>query len=164
MMLTQLQRFTVAAILIAMAGCSDYRNPLDPVTQSPFEPDAMHRYYRPMIRNAAAYDRSLAEIHFVPHTSRLNDLGARRLDLLSGILEEYGGTVRYETDSPDEDQADQRLDEIKRYLADIGVDTDQIEVTAMMSGGRGMSADKALQAAVKAEQSEFDTSSSILTK
>lgn len=164
MMVTQLQRFTVAALLISMAGCSDYRNPIDPVTQSPFGPDAMHRYYQPMVRNAAAYDMSLADIHFVPHTSRLNDLGARRLDLLSGILEEYGGTVRYETDSPDEDRVNQRLDEMKRYLADIGVDTDKIEVAAMMSGGRGMSADKALQAAVKAEQSEFQRSSGIMTK
>ncbi len=163
-MLTQSRWFPVAALLVAMAGCSEYRKQVDPVTHSPFEPDAMHRFYRPMILNAATYDMSIADIHFVPHTARLNDLGARRLDLLSEVLEQYGGTVRYETDSPDGAQVVERLKEAKRYLADIGVDTDKIEVAAKMSGGRGMSATKALQAAVKAEESEFEPGSAIYTK
>jgi len=146
----------VACIIIP--GCSEMKLPEDTVLRQPQDPTSMHRYYNPMIQNAAAYDMSVADIHFVPHTPRLNDLGVRRLDLLSGTLEEYGGTVRYETDSIDKDHIEARLAEVRIYLTDIGVDLSRVEVASMMSGGRGMSAEEAIRATARFRQRGSDES------
>jgi len=137
---------------LVFTGCSEVKLPEDPILRQPQDAAAMHRYYDPMVANAAAYDISVADIHFVPHTSRLNDLGVRRLDLLSGTLQEYGGVVRYETDSTDKESIDARLVEIQTYLTDIGLDMTNVKVAAMMSGGRGMSATEAIKASERFRQ------------
>ena len=127
-------------------GCDDMKKPEEKMLQAPFNPTAMHRFHDPMVDNAAAYDMSVADIHFVPHTSHLNDLGVRRLDRLAVILEKYGGTVRYETHSTDKDANVARLAEVGRYLSDLDLDMAKVEIVEGMSGGRGMSATDAVAA------------------
>jgi len=131
-----------------MVGCKGFelRRPQDEVVLKPYNHNALERFYDPMIRNAAIHDMSVADVHFVPHNPRLNELGARRLNLLAEHLETYGGTLRYETSSTDEAQIEGRIKSVKSYLTDIGADMGKVMVKPMMSGGRGMSAIDALEA------------------
>lgn len=140
-------------IAILLAGCADMQVQQDPLLSQQLDCTAMHRYYDPMIANGAAYDMSVADIHFFPHSNHLNDLGVRRLDRLRAALEGHGGTVRYETRSTDEDGNAARVEEITHYLVDSGLDMTHVEVAAMMSGGRGMAAMEALEARTKARAS-----------
>ena len=146
-MFEQLHRVAAAALFaIVLVGCTDLKLPEERLLRQPFDPTAMHRFYEPMIENAAAHDMSVADVHFVPHTEVLNDLGRRRLDQLAAILARHGGLVRYETHSTDVDRNAARIEEIESYLTDGGLDMANVEVAAMMSGGRGLSASAALAA------------------
>ena len=107
-----------------------------------------------MVDNALLHDMSIAEIHFVPHTRELSGTGIARLDRMALMLDTYGGTVRYETDVTDEEFVQKRLDHVHEYLATTGCDMSRIEVKAMMSGGRGMSAVKAFAAEAKAAEAQ----------
>ena len=107
-----------------------------------------------MADNALMHDMSVAEIHFVPHTRELSGTGIARLDRMALILDTYGGTVRYETFVTDEAFIQKRLDHVHEYLATTGCDMSRVEVKAMMSGGRGMSAVNALAAEAKAAQAQ----------
>ncbi len=107
------------------------------------------RFTEPMILNAAAHNTALADGHFHPHTGELNSLGAKQLDRLCVSLDRFGGTVRYETRSTDEELIAARLQAIEQYLTDTGMVMTNVEVAAMMSGGRGMSATDAIAAKVK---------------
>jgi len=109
-----------------------------------------------MVDNALLHDMSIAEIHFVPHTRELSGTGIARLDRMAMMLDTYGGTVRYETDVTDEAFVQKRLDHVHEYLATTGCDMSRVEVKAMMSGGRGMSAVKALAAEARAAQVESE--------
>ncbi len=97
-----------------------------------------------MADNAMLHDMSLADIHFVPHTSELSGVGEARLERLAKLLNVYGGTVRYETQLDDEAQSRQRLEHVREYLALIGCNMDRVEVAIMMSGGRGMPGEEAV--------------------
>jgi hypothetical protein len=59
-------------------------------------------------------------------------------------LDTYGGTVRYETFNTDEEMVKNRLDHVHEYLALTGCDMGRVQVKAMISGGRGMTASKAI--------------------
>ncbi|MCH7729380.1 MAG: hypothetical protein IH991_23325 [Planctomycetes bacterium] len=107
-----------------------------------------------MADNALMQDMSIAEIHFVPHTRELSGTGIARLDRMALLLDTYGGTVRYETFATDEAFVQKRLDHVHEYLATTGCDMSRVEVRAMMSGGRGMSAVKAIAAEAKAAQAQ----------
>ena len=107
-----------------------------------------------MADNAILHDMSIAEIHFVPHTRELSGTGIARLDRMSTMLDTYGGTVRYETYETDEAIVQKRLDHVHEYLATTGCDMSRIDVKAMLSGGRGMSAVKALAAEAKAAEAQ----------
>ncbi len=107
-----------------------------------------------MVDNALLHDMSIAEIHFVPHTRELSGTGIARLDRMAVMLDTYGGTVRYETDVTDEEFVQKRLDHVHEYLATTGCDMSRIDVKAMMSGGRGMSAVKALAGETKAAEAQ----------
>jgi len=149
--LSRSNRVIVAsAVLIALCGCQDWNWPKDPVMGQPFAPTDMHRYYTPMVENAAMHDMSVADIHFVPHTDALNELGMKRLNMLGVVLAKYGGKVRYETDSNDKERNQARVAQIKRYFVEAGYDMTHIKVAPEMSGGRGMMASDALSARDKA--------------
>ena len=101
--------------------------------------------YVHMADNALLHDMSLADLHFVAHTNELSGTGAARLDRMAYLLDAYGGTVRYDTLSVDESLVSQRLEHIREYLALTGCDMDKVEVKLMLSGGRGMAADDAIE-------------------
>lgn len=97
-----------------------------------------------MVDNAAMQDMSLADFHFVAHTSELSGTGIERLDRLAAILIAYGGVVRYETYLTNDELIGQRMDHAREYLAMAGCDMEVSGVKPMMSGGRGMAADEAV--------------------
>lgn len=139
-----------AVVTLALVGCESAAR-LEPVRARTVTQGraAMERFYQPMVVNAAAQDMSIADFHFVPHTTVLNNTGEVRLDMLLGILDQHGGIVRYDTPATDEKMIQSRLDSIRSYLADAGCDMSRVDVKTMLSGGRGMSAASAMEIAAR---------------
>jgi hypothetical protein len=113
-----------------------------------------------MSDNAILHDMSVADIHFIPHTSELSGVGVARLNRMAKLLSTYGGTVRYETRLTDEKLIDPRLEHVQEYLALAGCDMDRVSVVAMRSGGRGMPGDEAVE---KFEKGTADQSTATTT-
>ena len=102
------------------------------------------RHLDDMVDNAI-----LADIHFVAHTGELSGTGVARLNRMAHLLNTYGGTVRYETDLADAQLVSQRLDHVREYLTMTGANMDRVQVKTMISGGRGMTARKAVEVDLK---------------
>lgn len=98
-----------------------------------------------MVDNAILHDMSLADFHFVPHSSEISGTGADRLNRMAHLLNTYGGTVHYETSLTDTTLVNQRLDHVKEYLTVAGCDMDRVQVKTGLSGGRGMPARDAMK-------------------
>ncbi len=129
------------------AGCSQPAERLN----APPQGDSAHRnemqaFYTYMTDNATMSDSSLADIHFVPHTTELNSLGTTRLSRMAQIMDTYGGTVRYETHLADEEMVDERLAHVRDYLATTGIDLDRVEVLVAMAGSAHVHSDEAFEA------------------
>jgi hypothetical protein len=106
-------------------------------------------HFTNMADNAMLHDMSVADIHFVPHSAELSGTGAARLNRMATLLDAYGGTVRYETFITDEALVKQRLDNVREYLALTGCEMDRVSIKTMISGGRGMTATKAVKVDAK---------------
>jgi hypothetical protein len=102
------------------------------------------QHFRDMADNAVLSDMAVADFHFVAHTAELSGTGAARLNRMATLLDTYGGTVRYETFEPDEKLVKQRLEHVREYLTTTGCDMARVDVKAMISGGHGMPANKAI--------------------
>lgn len=102
-----------------------------------------------MADNALLHDMSLADFHFVPHSSEISGTGADRLDRMAKLLSTYGGTVNYQTDSANTDLVNQRLAHVKEYLTVAGCDMDRVKVEAGLGGGRLSPALKAMEIEVR---------------
>lgn len=124
-----------------------------------------HAHLKYMSDNAMLSDMSVAEIHFVPHTAELSGTGAARLDRLAPLLDTYGGTVRYETFSPDDALVAQRIEHVREYLTLTGCNMDRVQVKPMLSGGRYTPASEAIVVMEKGTQkpSDLDTGGSFVT-
>ena len=114
---------------------------VDMIDKSLEEP---REHFTNMADNAMLHDMSVADIHFVPHTAELSGTGAARLNRMATLLDTYGGTVRYETFDTDEAFVKLRLEHVREYLALTGCDMGRVEIKAMISGGRGLTATKAI--------------------
>lgn len=142
----------LAILAIVPVGCNgNLQKRESPLLYNRGNWEVMHKFYDPMIRNAAAYNMTVADGHFFPHTGRLNSLGATQLNRMSEVLSQFGGTVRYETRSTDDELIAERLHAVKQYIIDTGVDMSNIEITASLSGGRGIWARDAIRAVAKSD-------------
>ena len=74
------------------------------------------------------------------------DPGHRKLDRHARLLEQYGGTVRYETRSTDGELVAARIEFTTAYLQDTGMDMTDVRVESGLPGGRGMAARQAIKA------------------
>ncbi len=137
-----------AALALTSAACNDKNKAMTGTDIEMRNMDCAKAHYgthmTDMADNAMLQDMSVADFHFVPHTSELSGTGADRLDRMAALLNTYGGTVRYETDLGDQELLKKRMDHVREYLAVAGCNMDRVEVKAMISGGRGMAADKAI--------------------
>lgn len=111
--------------------------------------NAPQEHWDDMVDNAILHDMTVADLHFVPHTAEISGTGAARLDRMATLLDAYGGTIRYETYEPDEALVKKRLEHVKEYLATTGCEMKGVEVKAMLSGGRTISATSAIAIAAK---------------
>lgn len=102
-----------------------------------------------MADNAILHDMSLADFHFVAHTSEISGTGADRLNRMAPLLNTYGGTVHYQTDIADAVLVNQRLAHVREYLTVAGTNMDRVKVETGLSGGRGMPAARALEIEAK---------------
>jgi len=107
------------------------------------------RHLDDMVDNGILRDMSLADFHFVAHSSEISGTGASRLNRMAHLLNTYGGTVRYETDEADATLVSQRIDHVKEYLTMAGTNMDRVQVKSMISGGGGMTARKAMEVDAK---------------
>ncbi len=129
--------------LMLMTGCPNPpvgRTNAPPQGASTTRPSIADNY-EPMVDNALLEEMSMSSVHFVPHRSELNSLGARRLNRYVPILKTYGGDLWYDGPPEDEDLVDARIEQIKKYLIAQGLDSDRFEAKEGLTGGRGMPAE-----------------------
>lgn len=136
----------LSTLLVLSAACNhnfrtatDWQNDRMNEAKQRFGAHNMH-----MVDNAILHDMSVADFHFIPHTAELSGVGEARLNRMATLLNTYGGTVRYETLLGNETLIKQRLGHVREYLALTGCDMQRVEVSAMMSGGRGIPGDEAV--------------------
>jgi hypothetical protein len=106
-----------------------------------------------MIDNALLTDMTISDIHFVPQRSMLNSLGEQRLARMAGLMESYGGAVRFNTREDDEDLVERRVDSIIAFLADEGIDTSTQVLNRELPGGYGVDATQAIL--IKAHEATY---------
>lgn len=131
--------------IAASVGCSEAPERLNAPPQGITEnPSPLQDSFTYMVDNAMLEDLSLADIHFVPHSTELNGLGARRLERYAKLLTVYGGAIRYSTDLTDKTMVERRMESIRRYLATTSIAPERVNVIQGMPGGRGMDAREAM--------------------
>lgn len=144
---------SLAMVNTACNECSDCKSfktatdqQMDQMAKTLEEP---REHFTNMVDNAILQDMSIADVHFVGHTAELSGTGAARLNRMATLLDTYGGVVRYETFNTNDEMVRHRLEHVREYLALTGCDMGRVEIKAMMSGGRGMTATKAIQVDLK---------------
>jgi hypothetical protein len=147
----------VVVICGCLVGCGEPTERLNAPPQGQAEKcNRMRPFFTYMGDNEMLSDMCIADIHFVPHTVELNSLGAARLSRMAKLLEPYGGTIRYATESKDEDMVDKRIEHVRDFLAAIGADLDRIELAVAMAGAAHTPADQAIEAKAKGMASTFE--------
>jgi hypothetical protein len=104
----------------------------------------MQAMYVHMTDNALLADMSVSDADFLPHRPILSDLGEQRLCRLAGLMQEYGGEIRYTPGVEDDDLVDRRIEAIIDYLAEAGLPASPEAVREGLPGGHGMEAREAI--------------------
>ena len=146
------------AMMVAASGCA-YSSTANNLSMARMDQMSARygTHFTYMVDNAIARDMSVADIHFVPHTTEINGIGEVRLTRMAELLKAYGGTVRYETLMTDEDVLDDRLTHVRQYLRLAGCDMKRVRVSLMISGGRGFPGDEAVKVFNQGVQSASET-------
>ncbi len=103
----------------------------------------MSEYYAYHNDQGMINDMSIADIHFVPHTSELSATGQARLERYSELLATRGGTIHYDPSERDEKIVQARLDTANEFLKQTAPGTKTMTVALGLSGGRGMNTKEA---------------------
>lgn len=95
-------------------------------------------------KNAVMRQHVLFPYHFIDNGAELNELGQRDLAILAEHFVEHPGllTLR-QSDTPPNLYAS-RVHMIVHKLREAGIDTERIQVSDGMPGGRGMASDRVL--------------------
>lgn len=115
---------------------------------------AYGEHFTYMIDNAILRDMSIADGHFIRHTSELSGVGTARLERLARMLNTYGGTVRYDTALDDEPLVAQRIEHVREFLVLSGCDLERVEFAVMGPGGRGLPGREAVEKHLRSMSSE----------
>ncbi|MGE3180741.1 MAG: hypothetical protein AB7N71_03865 [Phycisphaerae bacterium] len=116
--------FTAACGVLAL-GCRSANSRLNAPphgAQAEGPPDLQGTYVY-MADNALLESMEVSDYHFLPHRDILTTLGKQRLNRLASLIEEYGGTIRFNTTLADDILVQNRTQSIIEYLQEIGVDT-----------------------------------------
>lgn len=133
------------AVSITCGACQQPISRLNAPPHGPTEkPSELQAQYAHMVDNALLADMTVADVHFVPHRVMLNSLGEERLSRLATLMEVHGGTIRFSTDEPDEELIAERVEKIRTFLRQAGVDTSLPVVKRDLPGGTGLGAREAI--------------------
>lgn len=136
-----------ACLCSVLVGCDPGRARLNAPPQGFSE--RQHYLQEPfvyMTDNAMLEDMTFSDVHFVPHTDRLNGLGARRLQRYADLLKYYGGTLYYDTDLDGADPLLQnRVTHAQEYLQLAGLAQDKFDIEVDGPAGRGIRAVEGVQ-------------------
>lgn len=140
------QLFGVAVLGVLFgSGCQQSEKRLNaPPHGVPQETSDLQGTFVYMHDNALLADMTVADYHFLPHRPLLTSLGKTRLDRLASLMEAYGGTIRFNTDSTDEELTRKRTDAVVAYLGELGVPAASQAVKRAGPGGAGMPAAEAI--------------------
>jgi hypothetical protein len=144
----RVERFAVviAAGLIAH-GCAGPAERLNapPQGDSLTRHREMQQFYVYKTDQAMMQDRSIADIHFIPHAAELSGLGQVRLSRYAELYAAHGGTIYYDTALADDQLIEARIAAAKAFLAKAAPGEPGIEVALGMPGGPGMESTEALR-------------------
>jgi hypothetical protein len=149
---TMMHRLLVltAAVSLLAAGCNMPGARLNaPPHGRACETSDLQGTYTYMGDNALLADMTVNDSHFLPHRAALNDLGIQRLSRLASLMEAYAGTIRFDTQLTEKDLIAQRVEVVRDFLAEAGIDTTHEVVVREMAGGQGMPATEAILIKVK---------------
>jgi len=149
-------------VIILLAGvCQEPTRRLNaPPQGASNEPHPMQNDMNYMVDNALLEDMCVSDIHFVPHTTQINSLGARRLNRYAELMLNIGGTIHYDTSERDENLVDARVETVREYLADAGADLSKVQVVPGLPRGRETRATTAIQTMEKSASGDASTSPS----
>lgn len=157
----RMQTLWMMGFACCLMGCSEQGERLNaPPQGESSRPHELQEQFVYMVDKGMLYDSSIADIHFEPHSAELSGTGIRRLIRLGELMTEIGGTIRYETESTDDQLIADRLEVVRDFLLAGGFDMQHINVEAGLSRGRGMTAHRAIIAAQKAEAAQSGAASS----
>jgi hypothetical protein len=132
----------VAALLLA--GCMPDKPRLNSPPQGNAKPHhAMSSYYAYHNDQAMLADMSIADLHFVPHTSQLSSTGEARLERYAELLATSGGTINYTTSIVNQKLVRARLAAANEFMKEAVPGTKGVKVALGGAGGRGMTAAEA---------------------
>lgn len=141
-------RFGIIAgisLAVVAAGCNSPNARLNaPPHGAPLETVDSQGTFVYMSDNALLADMTVSDMHFVPHRAMLTTLGEQRLCRLASLMEEYGGTIRFDTDLAEQNLIDARTRTITGFLSECGLETTGQTVTPDMPGGEGIPAAEAV--------------------
>lgn len=136
---------SVLAVVIGLAGCqSTPKEEPAEMDAAPTQAQDVRGTYDHMADAAALADMTISDYHFIPHRAFLTPLGEQRLTQLAALMHEYGGQVRFNTDSKDGQLIEDRFNAVIAYLDEQGVDVTQDVLTLDMPGSIGMPASETM--------------------
>lgn len=124
---------------LALAGCADTSKRLNSPPQGASDkPSLLQEQYTFMNDNALLAEMSMSPAHFLSGRADLNSSGMRRLNRYVELLRQYGGTLHYDGLGDPDELAKERMERIRGYLAQAGVDARSCPVELGLAGGAGM--------------------------
>lgn len=142
---------TLTIAVAAAAGCaSDPKQRLNaPPHGEPTKTSDLQGTFVYMNDNALLANMTVCDMHFHAHRASLNGAGVERLSRLASLIETYGGSIRFDTRCEDESLNKKRLETIREFLTEAGIDTSADVVKADIAGGEGMDATEAVMIRAK---------------
>ncbi|MBI5762894.1 MAG: hypothetical protein HZA51_05135 [Planctomycetes bacterium] len=145
----------IAACLCPLAACVPDKPRLNSPPVGYSEPQhPMSEYFAYHNDQGMIHDLSLADIHFVPHTTELSATGQARLERYAELLATRGGTIHYDPTEKNEKIVKARIDAANEFLKQTSPGTKTITVALGIAGGRGMGSKEASLGKEVAKQPE----------
>jgi hypothetical protein len=127
----------LAAVGVALiiAGCKTYTRPPEQIRSD--NANAVSTLFEAQDEQGIIAQRTIYPYHFVSGTSSLNARGVEVLDVLSGYYKEHSGILSIPRRGEEEALHLARVDGIKSFLTDRGVNTNNVYITmeALPVGG-----------------------------
>jgi len=167
--LTRNDGIEALVVTVMLAACACVPQPNERLNSPPQGESDRHpgwaAYYTYHNDQGMLADMSIADIHFVPHSTALSGVGEARLARYAELLAARGGTLNYDSALTDDHKGlvNERLCVAKAFMAEAVPGAEAIDVIVGPAGGRGMSAQEALGAEDVAKQAEPRPSAYYLT-